>query len=46
MNILIFIAANLTTPFLDSVTTMIEMDILKKIITDFGITVYGDITIR
>jgi hypothetical protein len=46
VNVLIFAAANLTTIFLNSATTMIEIDMLKKIIIDFGIIVYGDITIR
>jgi hypothetical protein len=46
MNILVFAAANLTTIFPDSATIIIEINILKKIIIDFGIIVYRDITIR
>jgi hypothetical protein len=46
IGILIFAAANLVTIFSDSATIIIEIDILKKIITDFEITVYGNITIR
>jgi hypothetical protein len=46
MGILIFAAANLATPLPDSATIITEMNILKKITTDFGIIVYKDITIR
>jgi hypothetical protein len=46
INILAFTAANLATPSPDFATTMTEINILKKIIIDFGITVYRNITIR
>jgi hypothetical protein len=46
VDILIFAAANLATLSPDFITIMIEIDILKEIIIDFEITVYGDITIR
>jgi hypothetical protein len=46
MGVLTFIKANLTIIPPNPATTIIEMDILKKIITDFGITVYEDITTR
>jgi hypothetical protein len=46
VGILIFAAANLVTISPDSATTIIEINILKKIITDFEIIVYKDITIR
>jgi hypothetical protein len=46
VDILTLTAANLVTISSNFVTIIIEMDILKKIIIDFEITVYGDITIR
>jgi hypothetical protein len=46
INILTFTAANLTTIFPNLATTITEINILKKIITDFGIIVYKNITIR
>jgi hypothetical protein len=46
IDILAFAVANLTTISLDFVTIIIEINILKKIIIDFGIIVYRNITIR
>jgi hypothetical protein len=46
VDVLVFAVANLATLSPDPATIMIEVDILKKITIDFGITVYGNITIR
>jgi hypothetical protein len=46
MGVLVFAAANLITPSPNPATTITEVNILKKIITDFEITVYENITIR
>jgi hypothetical protein len=46
IDILAFAAANLATTSSDPATIIIEINILKKIITDFEITVYEDTAIR
>jgi hypothetical protein len=46
MDILAFAAANLATTSPDSATTITEINILKEIITDFGIIVYKNIATR
>jgi hypothetical protein len=46
MDILALTAADLATPSPDPAKTITEIDISKKIITDFGITVYGNTTTR
>jgi hypothetical protein len=46
MDISTLTAANLITTSSNPATTMTEMNMLKKVITDFGIIIYGDITTR